>query len=654
MRIEHIEISRYGPLENLSHAIDSSFQCIYGPNESGKTLLIDALLKMTLGRKLRKPLKSSLNRVDEEPKGWIDLQVDGTKVRVDHATSLSEATGIPPEELRDIFVIRNSDMALLEEDRCLDRVADRILGLSSDSIDLIVKELLSNGKLISSLKLSGIGGKKSPASQVKAAKKLIDEIEGYLASINEDELAASERNLVELSTRLGNLKQARDELELARRYKEFLELKSAVEKAQAIIEKQGRLPDGFQQEIIQALAEFKESCSHITYHKRRTEQFGRLMIVCGIGLGISAVIAIMNSGLAIGLVQSVIILAAILFSARFWLQSNSELHKSEKLTSQLMEMSLSLGNKSHDTHEAVDFLNERISLSKSAAEDLIGTLAIIKKELKLKKSAEAAIIEQAQAEVDRRRSRFVKPIDAEYSDENLDDVVGEIERVKEETDTHRGKIDNHLRKLQYFETVSRNVDFESVPVGVSSKSLDSVESLKHFTEDLNRFISYVEEHAETCRLAISIFRQLGVEEQRSVSELLSKGSRAAELFNEITGGRYTDVTYDPEKRQILVTQLSGTQLDTVPLSKGTRDQLYLAVRVALGEKLLMGQTGFFIMDDPFLTSDEHRVERQIEVMKQLVQLGWQIVFLTARKNLAEKTVSAFDTDYIELKALPLS
>ncbi len=60
---------------------------------------------------------------------------------------------------------------------------------------------------------------------------------------------------------------------------------------------------------------------------------------------------------------------------------------------------------------------------------------------------------------------------------------------------------------------------------------------------------------------------------------------------------------------------NGESFEVNNLSRGARDQLYLAVRVALGQKLLEGSPGFFIMDDTFLSADENRLKIQTGLLK---------------------------------------
>ena len=90
------------------------------------------------------------------------------------------------------------------------------------------------------------------------------------------------------------------------------------------------------------------------------------------------------------------------------------------------------------------------------------------------------------------------------------------------------------------------------------------------------------------------------------------------------------------------------------LSGGTYDQLYFSIRLALGEKLLKGKKGFFIMDDPFVKADLDRVQRQIEMLKKISKLGWQVIYFSAKKEIKDVLKEDIDhsaVNYIQLQGV---
>ncbi|MCL0077979.1 hypothetical protein M1N61_02895, partial [Peptococcaceae bacterium] len=77
----------------------------------------------------------------------------------------------------------------------------------------------------------------------------------------------------------------------------------------------------------------------------------------------------------------------------------------------------------------------------------------------------------------------------------------------------------------------------------------------------------------------------------------------------------------------------GAILEAEKLSGGAYDQLYFSIRLALGEKLLKGKKGFFIMDDPFIKADPDRLQRQIEMLRKISESGWQVIYFSAKSEI---------------------
>lgn len=82
MRIKRILISRYGPISDIDLKPKPGLQVIYGRNEAGKTLSIDAMIKMMVGDKDRD--FKDIDRVSESPEGFILFEDrDAGEIKVD-------------------------------------------------------------------------------------------------------------------------------------------------------------------------------------------------------------------------------------------------------------------------------------------------------------------------------------------------------------------------------------------------------------------------------------------------------------------------------------------------------------------------------------------------------------------------------------------
>jgi hypothetical protein len=102
----------------------------------------------------------------------------------------------------------------------------------------------------------------------------------------------------------------------------------------------------------------------------------------------------------------------------------------------------------------------------------------------------------------------------------------------------------------------------------------------------------------------------------------------------ITGGRYDSVRVDERDLSFRVwSSERGDEVDARVLSRGTADQLYLVARLGLVRLVTLDRRPPLILDDPFVTFDDARAARALEVVKRLsADLAIQVLHLTASER----------------------
>lgn len=107
-------------------------------------------------------------------------------------------------------------------------------------------------------------------------------------------------------------------------------------------------------------------------------------------------------------------------------------------------------------------------------------------------------------------------------------------------------------------------------------------------------------------------------------------ARAGELLRQLTGGEYDQVSLTREFEA-----LAGKTGDVSPhrlltLSKGTADQLYLAVRLAVCDLVLSGdEPAPLVLDDALVNFDDGRLELALDLLRKLAR-GRQILLFTCQ------------------------
>ena len=114
-------------------------------------------------------------------------------------------------------------------------------------------------------------------------------------------------------------------------------------------------------------------------------------------------------------------------------------------------------------------------------------------------------------------------------------------------------------------------------------------------------------------------------------------ARASEAFGTISQGAYTGLSARPERDSevLIATGSDGTSKLVDDLSKGTRFQLYLALRAAgYQEFVSMHQMVPFLSDDIMETFDDHRAEEAFKIFEDMSRSG-QVIYLTHHRHLCD-------------------
>lgn len=113
--------------------------------------------------------------------------------------------------------------------------------------------------------------------------------------------------------------------------------------------------------------------------------------------------------------------------------------------------------------------------------------------------------------------------------------------------------------------------------------------------------------------------------------------RASQAFATISRGAYTGLAAQPDRdREVLVALArDGTSKLAADLSKGTRFQLYLALRVAGYHELAQTRAPVpFIADDIMETFDDDRSAEAFSLLAGMAEVG-QVIYLTHHRHLCE-------------------
>ncbi len=751
MFLKEFSIRRYGPLPDTGRRILGYFNLFYGSNEEGKTLTIDALLKMLFEKKVR--FFKGAARVEEFPEGYLVME-DGERqeFKLPEAGTVSTLFNFSPEEFGNIFVIRDSDLSIYGEDQFYRSVTGRLTGIRSEEIKDIKRELQELGSITPTGEFQNVAPAKLK-DRIAKASGLFEHIEYLLDQMHEEGFARFEERLAGLEARrreitdqlsnyhsaynrelyekgreaLGLLHNALAELERLQQYNEdeyqawqkaesnLAYLRNELEKLKSNIDEQKKRLQEAQEEhktrdrsrkkaehelnlaletLEPQLVEYDRRCSLL----RRREALADSAFIKSAGIVSTLVFFISLAGVIIRpawWLYPLLVVSLAAGSACGWLFYSlankksrlaeqearvcSEAQKAglsaktiEEARAGLAEAKNNLALESEMLKEAEDNLKwqqrednrlkdelEQKQKQIKEVEDTVNRFrlnsgvetpdqygALLKRRLELENGAEKQkyfLEDNFGKGGDSTEEHFAvsyweNKVEAlsnyasavphmkydQYSVEFLNEELSGLDKERKELEEKLHERGEELRDIE--REVNENIFTGSADRLPCQTTVD----LEAVQEKLKEWLSAREADRERALLALRIFNELEKEEEQKVSSLFGRQSPVGEHFSRITGGRYSNVIFDSGENMIKAISPEGSELSAAQLSGGAYDQLYFAVRLALGEKLLEGEKGFFILDDPFIKADPERLGIQLAMLEEIVAAGWQVLYFSAK------------------------
>ena len=145
------------------------------------------------------------------------------------------------------------------------------------------------------------------------------------------------------------------------------------------------------------------------------------------------------------------------------------------------------------------------------------------------------------------------------------------------------------------------------------QTLGSADTIRTRLMQKQESLSILQAEYDAITLAMGSLVAANAELQNRFSPVL--GERAAEIFSRITGGRYGKVLLNRDFAIAAEEQGDPVMRSLSLLSQGTADQLYLAVRLAICDMVLPAETDPpLILDDALLSFDEERLHAALDYL----------------------------------------
>jgi exonuclease SbcC len=290
MQIEQLHVTRYGPMTPFENDDMGRFTLIHGPNERGKTLLIDALVRLLFKKELRKTARRhfgigsrNMNRVSENPEGYVVLKTTDGEHKLESNQTLNDVfhSTITPEDFRNVFVVRDGDLSMRDEDKYYSRVSEKLTGLRSSEIEKLMQAIQKRGRLRSAAPDSELANNVEMgkiADKVRDARHLVGEIRALKEALLGEKYDELERELVAVRDRLrvlGQEAKLQRAAEETKRFKKARRVLGELDRTQRTLARLQQL-EPEQLKRWQKLVTRRESTeSDVVEEKRETERIER-------------------------------------------------------------------------------------------------------------------------------------------------------------------------------------------------------------------------------------------------------------------------------------------------------------------------------------------------------------------------------------------
>lgn len=210
----------------------------------------------------------------------------------------------------------------------------------------------------------------------------------------------------------------------------------------------------------------------------------------------------------------------------------------------------------------------------------------------------------------------------------------EIPALFEETKRDLSEVNDRLNTL-----LQNKVRAEQVFSAIAGQAYAAVAEAKR-QEVLADMSNASEEYLETATASKLLKWAIDRYRDKKQGPMLQ---RASAVFSNLILGDFSKLGVDFEKAPpvLYAQRKNGSIVEVAGLSEGTRDQLYLALRIAALELHLDQSKALpFIADDLFINFDDERAKAGLEVLRDLSQKT-QVVFLTHHNHLVPIIAEVF-------------
>jgi uncharacterized protein YhaN len=309
-------------------------------------------------------------------------------------------------------------------------------------------------------------------------------------------------------------------------------------------------------------------------------------------------------------------------------QLNRELNQAREARASLKKIELrekELEGEIEDANITLRAANDQLALLRGQADvdtddelESVGEISRNKRSLQQK-------LDTVEQELTRNGdSLSVQELEEEASESDIDAIDGELERVSSELNALQVKRDNLRDQRQTAQDEIKAKDGNALAANASEDA----------ERQLATMVSGVEKYLRLQIAALILEQRIEDYRKKNQAPVLA---RASKLFSRLTLGSYASLRdeLDNGKPILLGVRPNDVEVPVDGMSDGSRDQLYLSLRLAtLEQHLGKGEPIPFVVDDILIGFDDKRTRVCLEVLAELAA-STQVLLFTHHRRVIE-------------------
>jgi len=689
IHIDQIKVTRDGPLAEDFELDCGNLNLIYGQNESGKSYLVECLIRSlfkTSDRSVRQwPLRSWDPRAQITVSGLSNGPIKFKPASEEKLESLWHVSDKPlPDDLAHLLVVREGATWLAETGSEDDGVGMDVLRnfLSGKKLLDGVKKRISKNLQETTIIEGEPQGKK--VGEIKARIALVEELNKLDTLLSECDRKSSQGRLVALEADKKQLLNDVSTMDHAKRHKASM-LASSINAHQAALD---TLPAGKEiGRLSEKIGQFRNNKKKLAANKKPAElaklqgqiddhqylvtaattyksvaasgqQSGspQWLLPAALLSMIVASIAALASWSIVSVLTGVI--AILLVAGHLWVSrqeaatepgDSAELErlaeeyqrrfdepladlaslkaKREKFTQLSATARASIEKQQQTEAELGDARNEiSLSLTRLSGQEVeqaswdhsIESL----NEDRNEKKQEIQRLTQSLTALGVPTAQYL-PEDPgqDYEAAEFERLQKKLADIKDEISTNEDQLENLRQRVMIASDIDNAVGWEELLDGLRTRREKVAEDYRLLTAEI---------------IGKILVHKVVAEQRNQENDRIRQGLESSSIAEALKhfSGRYRNF-HLTEEEELEVEDASGNQFPVSMLSTGTREQVFLSLRIGFASRALGKRTGFLLLDDAFQHSDWSRRKGLVQQCLSLVEQGWQVFYFAMDDHLRD-------------------